>query len=281
MFDEIKDKVENINKPMLMLGDFNVILHPGERTGDVTCFHSMKDFSTGINNLRLLDIPLHGVKFTWRRNESKSRLDRALCNHEWLTKFPNLNLISMSRSFSDHNPLLLTMERSNNWGPKPFRCYDAWFLHPHFKSFIVNEWRKTPNVSLHTKLKIIKNPLKSWRKEVFDHMDNKIDNLEMVIHDLERKSESRMLDNMEMARLNAANSMLHQWLIRRERIWRQRARSYGFHMKDQNTKFFHATTLHRKKKQEITKIKINGTTTGGTQNLKDKVREFFRERFAQ
>ena len=51
-------------------------------------------------------------------------------------------------------------------------------------------------------------------------MDNKIAEFEAVIQDLEGKSDNRMLDNMEKARLNVANSFLHQWLIRRERIWR-------------------------------------------------------------
>ena len=281
MFDELKEKAGNINKPILVMGDFNVILQLGERTGAVTCVRSMREFSRWINELRLLDIPLHGVRFTWRQNESKSRLDRVLCDHEWLTKFPNMNLVDLCRSFSDHNPLLLMMHVCNNWSPKPFRCYDAWFLHPQFKRFIVNEWRNIPDVSLHTKLKLIKAPLKTWRRQNFDHMDNKIADLEMVIHELERKGERRMLDNIDMARLNATNNMLHQWLIRRERIWRQRARSYGFNMKDQNTKFFHAATLFKKKKQEITKIKINDRLIGGTQNIKEKVREFFVKRFAQ
>ena len=120
-------------------------------------------------------------------------------------------------------------------------------MHPQFKSFIINEWCNAPNVSLHTKFKILKNPLRAWRRENFDLMDNKITQLEMVIHDLERKGEQRQLDNMEMARLNAANSVLHQWLIRRERIWRQRARTYGFNIRDHNTKFFHAATMFKKK----------------------------------
>ena len=47
MFEEIKNTVENINKPTLLLGDFNVILHPGERTGAATCFRSMEDFPRG------------------------------------------------------------------------------------------------------------------------------------------------------------------------------------------------------------------------------------------
>ena len=54
----------------------------------------------------LIDIPLHSLKFTWRRNESKSKLDRGLCCNDWLRKFPNLNMLGLKRSFSDHNPLL-------------------------------------------------------------------------------------------------------------------------------------------------------------------------------
>ncbi|XP_057529808.1 uncharacterized protein LOC130808348 [Amaranthus tricolor] len=194
MFEEIKQRVVSINKPILMLGDFNVTLHAGERTGSYRCDRSMNDFSEWITDLRLLDLPLHGLKFTWRRNESKSRLDKALC-------------------------------------------------------FLINEWRNIPNVPLHNKLKILKTPLKAWRSANFDCMDNKIADFEVVIHDLEQKSDNRMLDTMEKARLNAANSFLHQWLIRRERIWRQRARSYGFKLKDHNSKFFLAATLYKKKEE--------------------------------
>ena len=100
MFEELKVKAGSINKPILVLGDFNVTIHSGERTEAITCSRSMREFAKWINDLRLLDIPLHGVRFTWRRNESKSRLNRALCDNEWLTRFPNMNLMGLSRSFS-------------------------------------------------------------------------------------------------------------------------------------------------------------------------------------
>ena len=51
MFDELKEKAENIKKPVLLLGDFNVILHSGERTGAVTCVRSMRDFLRWIDQL--------------------------------------------------------------------------------------------------------------------------------------------------------------------------------------------------------------------------------------
>ena len=79
LFEEIKQLVLAINKPILLLGDFNVILHSGERIGSFRCDRSMREFSEWIVELGLIDIPLHGVKFTWRRNESKSKLDRGMC----------------------------------------------------------------------------------------------------------------------------------------------------------------------------------------------------------
>ena len=148
LFEVIKHRVVAINKPILLMGDFNVILHPGERIGAFRCDLSMRQFLEWIVELGLIDIPLHGVKFTWRRNESKSKPDRGLCCNTWLTKFPNLNMVGLHRSSSDHNPLLLTLEASDNWGPKPFRCFDAWFLNPNFKHFRINEWQNIPNESL-------------------------------------------------------------------------------------------------------------------------------------
>ena len=145
----------------------------------------------------------------------------------------------------------------------------------------MNEWRNIPDESLHNKLKALKTPLKAWRKEHFDHMDNRISALEFALHDLDRIADSRVLNVMERARLNAANCLLNQWLIKRERVWRQRARTYGFSMKDHNTKFFHASTIYRRKKKEIIQLSINGRRVRGVANLKHEVRSYFAERFKQ
>ena len=52
-------------------------------------------------------------------------------------------------------------------------------------------------------------------------------------------------------------------------------------MKDHNTKFFHASTLFRRKKNEILKIKINGRCIQGISNLKAGIRHFFSQQFIQ
>ena len=112
-------------------------------------------------------------------------------------------------------------------------------------------------------------------------MDNKISELESVIHELENRSDDRDLNEMERARLNAANSLLHQWPIKRERVWRQRARSYGFNLKDNNTRFVYASTIFKKKKKEIIQTIINGRNVQGVSNLKNEVRNYFSQRFTQ
>ena len=84
MFEELKQLMLAISKPILLLGDFNVVLHPRERIRSFRCDRSMREFSEWIIDLGLIDIPLHGVKFTWRRNESKSKLGRGLCCQAWM-----------------------------------------------------------------------------------------------------------------------------------------------------------------------------------------------------
>lgn len=98
LFEELKNIILSINKPVLHLGDFNVILHANERAGSYRCALTSRDFSEWIQSMGLIDIPLHGLKYTWRRNESKSKLDRGLCCNAWLRRFPNLSLAGLAKN---------------------------------------------------------------------------------------------------------------------------------------------------------------------------------------
>ena len=62
LFEEIKQKVVAINKPILLMGDFNVVLNNGERIGSFRCNLSMREFADWIEELGLIDIPLQGIK---------------------------------------------------------------------------------------------------------------------------------------------------------------------------------------------------------------------------
>lgn len=281
LFEELKNTILPINKPTLLLGDFNVVLHANERVGSYRCDLSSREFLEWIQTMGFIDIPLHGIQYTWRRNELKSRLDRGLCCNVWLREFPNMFLKGLPKSVSDHNPLLISLQADENWGPKPFRCYDAWFFHPDFRNLLRTGWGNLPNVSLNVKMKALKSTIIAWSKESFGQMDNKIEALEKAIHDLEKLSDERGLRDFEQARLSAAQNHFQLWLLRRERFWRQKAHAYGISIKDHNTKFFYASTIFRRKKKEIRHIKINDRIFHGVSSLKTEIRDYFAQRFSQ
>lgn len=64
MYDTLRSLFRNVKKPLLLLGDFNEILHPNERIGQFKYDVSMKEFANWINELYLIYIPLHGIKLT-------------------------------------------------------------------------------------------------------------------------------------------------------------------------------------------------------------------------
>lgn len=64
LFDTLKHIMATINKPVLLMGDFNTILHPCERVGLFRCNLSTREFAEWIQDLCLIDIPLHEIRFT-------------------------------------------------------------------------------------------------------------------------------------------------------------------------------------------------------------------------
>lgn len=56
------------------MGDFNEVLHISERKGQSREKRSMRKFKAWGNSLSLIDIPLGGRRYTWKRGCSKVNL---------------------------------------------------------------------------------------------------------------------------------------------------------------------------------------------------------------
>lgn len=104
-------------------GDFNSIRFEHDRSGvsSVINRRDIRQFDDFISNTNLVDLPLHGRKYTWYRSNGscKSRLDRFLVNNVWLNRWPNSVQRGLPRLVSDHCPITLET-RVVDWGPKPF-----------------------------------------------------------------------------------------------------------------------------------------------------------------
>lgn len=117
-------------KSWCVVGDFNAIRSREERVGsrgEVSLgAREMKEFDNFLNNMELVDIPLHGRKFTWYRQGgfSKSRLDRFVVSEEWLNLWPTSAQHVLPRDIFDHYPLIMR-HKEEDWGPKPFRVLNG------------------------------------------------------------------------------------------------------------------------------------------------------------
>jgi hypothetical protein len=102
-------------------------LSPSDRKGGSKVSASMTRFKHCIDGCELIDLPLNGKRFTWSRGNVASRIDRIFISGDWLQFLPTSTLFGLPRFSSDHRPLQLLLD-STNWGPKPFRFMNCWWL---------------------------------------------------------------------------------------------------------------------------------------------------------
>lgn len=83
---ELTNICQRNNYPWIIAGDFNIIRDLAGTTGNSMNLGIMQAFSNLIDNLGLIDVPLHGKIFTWSNKRpipTFSRLDRTLISHHW------------------------------------------------------------------------------------------------------------------------------------------------------------------------------------------------------
>lgn len=148
LWEELLSLSSNLDKPWLLLGDFNDIINENEKMGGrKISYRRSKLFSDAINNCNLIDMGFIGPRFTWTNNRSTNpiyqRLDRGWSNVEWVNMFPNYSLSHLPRLTSDHCPILLNLEQNvRATGPKPFRFEPMWILDKHFLDIVDQAWPK-------------------------------------------------------------------------------------------------------------------------------------------
>ncbi|KAL7177603.1 hypothetical protein ACSBR2_030877 [Camellia fascicularis] len=109
-------------------------------------------FSDRISSCNLMDLGCVGPRLTWTNNRKEwantmVRLDRALCNTEWRTLFPEGYVRNLPRTYSDHSPLLIHTQGTNPSSPpcNVFKFQAAWLSHEDFSTVIENNWPRQNN----------------------------------------------------------------------------------------------------------------------------------------
>ncbi|GJW27226.1 RNA-directed DNA polymerase, eukaryota, reverse transcriptase zinc-binding domain protein [Tanacetum coccineum] len=225
---------------------------------------------------RLVDLPIGGRSFTWmnKAGTKLSKLDRFLISKNVIDLLPEIRITALDRIWSDHNPILLYVEKIN-FGPSPFKLYNSWLLRYGFDDLIKSEWDLLDSnnigfpIKCHDKFRILKSKIRQWNNnnksmdrnkkiaalEELSSIEKKIDagsathsdteNRLKLLHELEDIDKFVSMDLIQKARV--------KWDIEG----------------DENSKFFHGLINQKRRNQMINGIMVEGNWITDPSLIKD------------
>lgn len=168
------------NSPWLVGGDFNIILHPNEKSGGRDWDRSgALDFHACLLVAGLSDLGFSVSSYTWWNKLVGSatihqRIDCMVCNFDWLASFNATTVQHLSRTYLDHSHLLFSISSSSPTKPVAFRFLNAWVSHPSFLEVVRAAWNDPvqgrPMQAFAGRMCNVKNKLKSWNKNEFGNI---------------------------------------------------------------------------------------------------------------
>ncbi|VFQ88669.1 unnamed protein product, partial [Cuscuta campestris] len=243
-------------------GDFNTVADYSEHDGkNHPNARDMEEFKACISSCGLTTPHTIGSLFTWSSNRSNGRvmrrLDRVLVNNKMLEEFEDISIMHLSKTSSDHKPLLLQCKKEPLGGLKPFRFLDAWLNHPTFLKVVTDSWDKTNQhggmEGLARKLKELKGHIKERNTKTFGNIFSKLKGAEQTAIQAQENFEkdpspaNREQENKAKAQLILATDYELSY-------WKQKANIKWMEEGDCNSKFFHAFVKGRRAKNQIRRI---------------------------
>uniref|UniRef100_A0A803Q031 Reverse transcriptase n=1 Tax=Cannabis sativa TaxID=3483 RepID=A0A803Q031_CANSA len=268
-------------EPWVVLGDLNVILEGSEKVRGRE-FQSregafLRDF---MDETGSVDLGFQGVRCTWHNARKglknvRKRLDRGLAEATWCTHFPNAKVLNLPVLASDHSPILLSTCEAQQRLNYPFRFMEVWTSSPDCEKVIDLAWKYDFNGRrddiLIKKLGKTKRELKMWNQNSFGFCDRKLRMFKQELVEIQNKLPSK--ENLE--REATVQLCILEMESNLERIWKQKSREHWVCKGDGNTKFFHASTVIRRRRNTIESVNNDGTWLHNREDIGNYMRNQF------
>lgn len=125
----------------------------------------MDDFYSWTNFTQLIHLPTKGHHFSQSndregRRHTEKYLDRVIGKIAWIYFCSNLSCTTITKSSSDHIPILLSFDYKEVKHSSQFKFMQMWALHDECKGIVVKTWETKvvgfPMFILDIKLKLLK-----------------------------------------------------------------------------------------------------------------------------
>lgn len=154
-----------------MEGDFNAILYAFEKKGGPNKKSGVCSlFKNWFQSHNLCDIEFKGPRFTWSRGNLYKRLDRVVCNDEWLNKYTEKMVLHLPEVDSDHRPVLVKFSETDvvSKANKPFWFLSVWPTNENFGNFVASNWNS--NTDYVEMVRDFTSKILKWNKVTFGNI---------------------------------------------------------------------------------------------------------------
>ena len=285
MWNNLISFSNNVHLPWLVLGDFNEVTFAHEKIGgNKPKEHKMRLYRETMDSCNLRDLGFIGSKFTWFNKRKKQpifeRLDRCWASPSWIMEFPNAIANNLPRLTSDHNPILLALNHTNqNRNNVKYFKYEPYLVsEPGFDKWVQMKWAKNDN-GFPSKLTDLSLDIPKWIDDncnIFKNKRRLMARLSGAQLALQGDPTNPFLFDLE-AKLNRELNLV---LDQEECFWQIRARTNWVLQGDRNTHFFHLSTIIRRKSNKINMIKDgNENSTTDQSNIEQLFIDFYKDLF--
>ncbi|PON69501.1 hypothetical protein TorRG33x02_259270 [Trema orientale] len=152
---------------------------------------------------------------------------------------------------SDHAPLILDTHLEREKVSTPFRFLDAWSRDHSCRQLIEEAWRisvsEFRSSRLVLKMDNTKKALKKWNRECFGFCQDKLRILSNLLVEVQNRRPTQANLDLEAA----VQREISEVEERQELIRKQKSRELWLSQGDRNTRFFHASTVFRRKRNHV------------------------------
>ncbi|GMJ13795.1 hypothetical protein HRI_005048700 [Hibiscus trionum] len=280
-FDNISASIAGLELPVILGGDFNVVVSSVERTGSDFNHNASECFRRFIDGNGLIDMPTEGSTFTWFRggdSEKASKLDRFLVSAEILSWWPNLVQEAGSKGLSDHKAIVLK-ERVYVKSNKLFKWFSHWADVSDYADLVKRTIESEKCKDMGGLLMTVKYETKAWVNNFREGEERELKGIENRINLLENEIIKKGMSAERREEIRTLKSALWAKFKREEREWAQKSRVRWLKDGNKNTKFFHITASIRRSRNLIPSVKVGNKLVENPGSIAKAFVDYFSENF--